>query len=275
MIPERDLGAGRKPLAGTRVLVTRPAGQCAGLAAVIEARGGEAVVMPLIEIGPPRDPAPALAALAALEDFDVVVFTSRNAVEHAFALAPRSAAKLAGRLVAALGEASAAALRAAGVDGVVVPRAGNDSEALLAMPALGEDAVRGRTVLVVKGEGGRELLGRTLGARGARVVLADVYRRRRPAASALAPLANARADAIVVTSAESLDNLLALADARCRSILADLAFVAISERVAERIRAAGVGAAVVVAERAGDGALADALVACRRAAPRHGGARAR
>lgn len=271
MTADRDRRTGVAPLAGTRVLVTRPAAQCAGLAAAIEMRGGEAVVMPLVEIAPPRDEARARAVLGELDGFDLVIFTSRNAVERGLAMAREAAPALARRTVAALGEASAAALGAAGVTGVLIPRGGNDSEALLAMAALGEDAMRGRRVLVVKGEGGRELLGRTLAARGATVIFAEVYRRRRPAAAALEPLGAARADALVITSAESLDNLLALADERCRSALAGMACVAISERVARRIHAAGLGAAVVVADRADDEALADALVAWRLGAPRRAG----
>ena len=42
------------PLQGKRILVTRPAGQAAGLASQIAARGGEAACFPLIDIAPPE-----------------------------------------------------------------------------------------------------------------------------------------------------------------------------------------------------------------------------
>ena len=44
-----------KPLQGKRILVTRPAAQADGLAAMITAQGGEALRFPLLEIGPPDD----------------------------------------------------------------------------------------------------------------------------------------------------------------------------------------------------------------------------
>ena len=262
----RDQGAGESTaaLAGMRVLVTRPAGQCQGLIEAIEARGGEAVVMPLVEIAPPRDEMRAKAALARAAHFDLVIFVSRNAVERGLALAGRAPA----RGVAAVGRATAAALRAAGVAEVLVPRSANDSEALLAMEALAEDAVRGRRVLIVKGEGGRDLLGETLTARGAEVAFADVYRRRPPGAISESALRDARADAIVITSTESFENLLASIGESARTVLEKVAFVAISERVARHVRAAGVGKLTVVARRADDEALAEAVVAWRRGAMR-------
>lgn len=253
------------PLAGVRVLVTRPAGQCQGLAAAIEARGGEAVLVPLVEIAEPRDPAAAAAVLARLGEFDLAVFVSRNAVERGLVLAGSPGAFPCE--VAAIGEGTAAALRAAGIVRVLVPREAKDSEALLAMPAFSPQVVRGRRVVIVKGEGGRELIGDTLAERGAEVAVADVYRRRRPAAHGLDVLSATAVDAIVITSAESLNNLIALADGRVRARLDQAVVVAISERIAQRVRAAGLGAQSLVADRPDDEALAEAVVAWRLRPP--------
>ena len=69
------------PLAGIGVLVTRPAGQAAELVAAIEAAGGRSIGFPVIEIAP-RSPQAIEADLAGLADPDIVIFISRNAVEH-------------------------------------------------------------------------------------------------------------------------------------------------------------------------------------------------
>lgn len=58
-----------------------------------------------------------------------------------------------------------------------IPKTGNDSEALLAEPAFASAHRNTRTVLIFKGEGGREILAPTLRARGAQVIEIAVYRR--------------------------------------------------------------------------------------------------
>jgi uroporphyrinogen-III synthase len=87
---------------------------------------------------------------------------------------------------------------------VIAPAGQADSEALLALPEMAQLA--GARVLILRGAGGRELLGETLAARGAQVEVAEVYRRVRPAA--LPP--EGRIDAVCVSSGEALTNLAAL-----------------------------------------------------------------
>lgn len=72
---------GRGPIFGKRVLVPRPKHQAGKTAELLRNRGAEPVVFPLIEIVPPRDPAPLKASLARLKDYDAVAFTSANAVD--------------------------------------------------------------------------------------------------------------------------------------------------------------------------------------------------
>ena len=79
-----------KPLAGKRVVVTRPQAQAEGLARLIGEAGGEALRIPAIEIRALDDPAPFLALADRLASFDIAIFVSRNAVRRALALlAPR------------------------------------------------------------------------------------------------------------------------------------------------------------------------------------------
>lgn len=246
-------------LAGLRVLVTRPRHQAAGLAARIEGLGGTALRFPVIDILPAAEPERAALAMQSLEASGVAIFVSPNAVEHGLALLGRAPSRL--PRIVAVGESTAAALEGAGLGPVLRPESGSTSEALLALPELAEQAIADTAVLIVRGVGGRELLGETLSKRGARVTYAEVYRRARPQAPGLPPEA-AGAHAVVVTSAEGLDNLLALAG-EAAGRLREAGFVVASERIARHARDLGVTNEPVVAAGAGDAELLDALLRWR------------
>jgi uroporphyrinogen-III synthase len=248
-------------LSGIGVLVTRPAGQAETLCRLIEAAGGRAIALPAAAILPVSDPEPARALLAA--SWDLMIFVSRNAVEEALPLLPG------GRLpdgctIAAVGQATARALAAAGREPDLVPGGRFDSEALLAMDAL-ED-VLGFRVLIVRGVGGRATLGEILAKRGARVAYAEVYRRALPQVDPTPLLADWHRDIQVATatSDDILHNLLELLAQQGREALLATPLVVVSERTAELARALGFGR-VEVAERAADEEILAAL--CRAVHP--------
>lgn len=225
-------------LAGKRIVVTRPAELAQGLAALIAGAGGEPLLYPAIEIRAPADPGPALALLASIEAFDLAVFVSPSAVRCALALL-RERAWPPRLRVAAVGSGTRRELETHGFRGVIAPPGQADSEALLALPELAQ--VAGMRVLVLRGAGGRELLGETLAARGARVDYAECYRRLRPANDAAAKPAG-RLDGICVNSATALENLLALLG---RERLARTPLFVSHARVARLARELGLGEAVV------------------------------
>ncbi|WJW75594.1 uroporphyrinogen-III synthase [Thiohalobacter sp. IOR34] len=228
------------PLAGVRVLVTRPAAQAGRLQRLIEAAGGRVVIFPVLEIAPPRDPASAAARLGRLADYDLVLFVSANAVRWAREAGLKPGAWPAGTRLGAVGRRTAEALRTAGFEPDIVPAAGHDSEALLAEPGL--TGVGGQRVLIVRGEGGRERLRTELEARGATVDYAEVYRRRRPAAdptALLADWAGGGIDVVTVSSLEGLQNLVAMLGENGQTLLRRTALIVPSRRVAEA--AAGLG----------------------------------
>lgn len=68
------------PLAGKRVVITRPESQSAALATALRAAGAEVILLPLIGIEPPHDFAALDSALRNLSQFDWLIFTSQNAV---------------------------------------------------------------------------------------------------------------------------------------------------------------------------------------------------
>lgn len=253
-------------LGGLRVLVTRPRHQSAGLAALIEQHGGKALRFPVIDILPARDRCAARAALSSLDDFALVIFVSVNAVTHGLALMDSARGRKIRARVAAVGAGTALALQRAGFADVLRPAAGAGSEGLLELAELSATRVAGSRVLIVRGQSGRPLLGRTLSKRGARVTYAEVYRRARAQVSGdeLAELrAGGGIDAIVITSAEGLDNLFALFGDGAADWLKRIGYVVVSERVAAHARALGIREQPVVAAGADDESLLEALIQWR------------
>lgn len=222
-----------RPLAGSAILVTRPEHQAGELVAAIEAAGGEALVFPVLRIEG-RDRPTIEADLRALPAADIVIFTSRNAVEHGFTLHAGGAGR-----IAAIGPATALAIEAAGGRVDIRPGSGFDSEQLLRSPELQD--VAGRNIRIVRGEAGRELLADTLRRRGARVDYLSVYRRLRPTPSRGA-LRRVRTRwrhgdirAVTVMSVESFVNLSALLAPEIQDLLRSTPLVTPSRRVIQTI----------------------------------------
>ncbi len=245
------------PLAGRTVLVTRPAHQTQGLAERIRAAGGDAFVFPALAIGavPHADLA---ASLARLPTADVLVFVSPNAARFGMAAIRTAGGLPPAARVFAVGPGTARALTDAGVDGVTIPD-GQDSEALLALPALQD--VAGRQVLIVRGVGGRPLLAETLAARGAQVAFLECYRRTCPDGDPAPLLARWQAggiDAVTVASAETLHNLARMLGQPGVRLLAHTPVFAPHAKIAEAARRFGVTRAITT--QGGDAGLADGLV---------------
>jgi uroporphyrinogen-III synthase len=243
------------PLAGLGILVTRPARQAGGFAVKIAALGGMPVVFPAIAILPPVEPAPLARAQAALSTYDFAIFVSANAVEYG-APDPR---RWPDRLVAfAPGPGTAEALAAVGIAGARIPATTYDSEGLLAMDELTD--VRGKRILIFRGDGGREHLGDALSARGAGVDYVACYRRAKPQRGA-AGLAEAfrerRIHAVTITSSQGLDNLWALADSAARAAWRACPTFVPHPRIAARAREFGLP---VVETGAGDAGLLAGLL---------------
>ena len=247
------------PLARRRVLVTRPREQAAALAALILEAGGEPILFPAIEIASPADPNPFFRIADRLEEFDLAIFISPTAVQKAFELLHARRPRWPEHLrVAAIGGGSARELERQGFTAVIVPPGEADSEALLASPELGD--VHGKSIVVFRGEGGRDLLGDTLAARGARVEYAQSYRRARPAVSATEPAWLSEAlDAVTVSSSEGLANLDALLRAWRRDWLRESPLFVPHARVAAQ--AARLGASETIVAGPGDSETARALIA--------------
>ncbi len=235
-------------LAGARVVVTRPAGRGESLCERIKAAGGEALSFPVIDIHALDNVQPPDGRA------DCIVFTSVAAVEHGARLVSS-----AGMETAAIGRATANALRDAGIAPAHVPER-EESEGLLALPAFGN--VAGKTIWIVKGRGGRDLLADTLRERGARVFPVEVYERGRPMTGVEPLLERWRAqaiDAVVVSSRAGLENLHAMLDAEGRQYLRKTQLVMPTPRMLKLALEFDVQPAPVIAAGASDDALLAAL----------------
>lgn len=198
------------------VVITRPVGQADAFARRVTGIGRNAVVFPLLEIRPLDDTHELEAALGRLQDYAMVAFVSPNAIDAAFSVIRGWPAQVP---VAVMGEGSRNALARHGITAanaaILSPRDSDrtDSQTLLAALDLG--ALRGKAVLIVRGESGRELLADALREAGVGVRQVAVYRRTAPGLDGpkkaqLRMLLDQRCDWII-TSSEALHNLKCMA----------------------------------------------------------------
>lgn len=248
------------PLAGRVVLVTRPADQCAPLAAELAANGAEPVLFPTIGIEPLADHRALDEALDHLAETRLAVFVSANAVAHGMPAVAARGGFAPGTHVAAIGPGTARALGRFGIAAPLRAPEGADSEALLGLPELAD--VAGAAVTIFAGEGGRTLLRDALLARGAKVRVAACYRRVVPTVPAAPVEARLRAGtlhAVTITSSEGLRNLQTMLAPDVLPRLHGLPHVVPHPRIAAATTALGVADVIVCG--AGDAAIVAALCA--------------
>ena len=247
---------GDRPLAGLNIVVTRPREQAADLVQRIERLGGRALLFPLLEIEAVRDDQTLREQISRLKQTDLAIFISPNAVRHGMA-AIRASGELPKSLkIAAVGQGSAKALREQGIEHVIVPTERFDSEGLLELPELQD--VAGWRVMIFRGDGGRELLGDTLKARGARVEYVTCYLRSKQQLDA-GMLLRTLPDAITITSTEALVHLWGMLTEQDRARFAVTSLFAPHVRIAEAARQQGWQH--VVATDSGDDGLISGLIA--------------
>lgn len=197
--------------------MTRPAKQAGALAERIAALGRQVTIFPLLDIQPLVDDSALKKELERLTDYAMAAFVSPNAIDAVFS---RLTAWPDGVAIAVVGPGSRRALERHGLNSTnatiysPVRTDRTDSETLL--EALDLDTLRGRKVLILRGESGRELLADALRSAGAQVVQVASYRRLPPQLTAdrrstLQALLDAENDWIV-TSSEALGILLNMAD---------------------------------------------------------------
>ena len=242
----------QRPLQNRKVLVTRPAQRAADLCHMIEQAGGIPLQFAAIEITEPADSSSREYAREHIAEFSLAIFISPTAVEKTIEYMQTLPADLG---LSAIGSRTARTLESRGFSLAIQPR-GHDTESLLALPQMQPEQIAGTGILIFKGEGGRELLGDSLQARGARVYYADMYRRSAPSSAEKLDQFLLDTDVITVSSNEGLQNLYDLASDKPQ--LTAHYLVVPGERALTLAKKLGFSN-IAVAQNATDGAIFEAL----------------
>jgi uroporphyrinogen-III synthase len=251
------------PLRGVGVLVTRPELQAMPLCRLLQAQGASTLRLAAVEIKALGDRRALAAQLGILENFDVIIFTSANAVRFGASFLEQKR----DLTLAAIGPATARALNLAGYRVAIQPGESFDTDGLLTHPRL--EHVAGHRILMIKGVDGRQALQQELTRRGATVVSADVYERARaiPGAAALAAVherfAAGEMHVITATSLEIGRNLLDMATPELRVEFERVHWLVPGERIGAGLRELGMQAPLLQAESAEDHDLVTALIRWR------------
>jgi len=166
--------AGKKPLAGQRVLVTRARHQAEALATRLRRLGATVVAVPSIEIRPPRSFRPLDVALSRINRYDWLILTSVNGVEALFSRLRKlrmSRRHLQHLRVAAIGPATKAEVERRGLRVHVMPR----EYVAESVVRLLRRRVKGKHVLLVRARVARDVLPRELRRAGAKVEVVEAY----------------------------------------------------------------------------------------------------
>jgi len=226
-----------RPLFGKGIVVTRPEEQAEEFARLLAAEGAQAILFPTIRITPPASWDGVDRALAGLDGYDWIVFTSANGVKHFFArLRDRGGdiRDLKGVRICTIGPATAAAVGAMGIRVDLVPDeyisegVGRSFETV---------DLEGRRVLLPRAAEARDVIPEGLAKRGAAVDVVTAYRtvRSKSRKEDLQALLDAgRVDVVTFTSPSTVVNF--------KKIMGD-------EPLPEKVRIACIGPVTVAAAK--------------------------
>ncbi|HIQ07362.1 MAG TPA: uroporphyrinogen-III synthase [Thiotrichaceae bacterium] len=218
------------------ILVTRPTHQANTISLQLDALGATVYRFPTLHItalNPPPFDTPNQQAL--------FIFTSTNAVIYGlsylkkFRLIPKQPQFL------AIGEKTKQALISHGFHVYLTTPPPFNSEALLKLAMLSTNKLKHKTVFIIKGENGRNLLHETLTIRGATVRSLSVYQRRitTPSIQQIIKIQHINIDIIMLTSVESAQNLITLLGPKKIAWLYKAQLLLGSTRIADEVKKLG------------------------------------
>ena len=240
----------RRPLWGSRVLVTRAKEQASELVQALRDAGAGVLTLPVLAFMGPSDPGLVERALDELmegDPIDWVLFTSANGVISFFNALDRRGKdlRILGRSkVGCVGPATNKALMLHGVRADVVPDDARAEGLLRALPPAKE--LRGKRVMLFRAEIGRDVIPDALRANGAIVDVVPSYRTVRTEV----PPNTARkyveaADIVTFTSPSSVQNLVAMLGEEGLAMLSQRDLASIGPITAKAVAAAGLKSRVV------------------------------
>jgi uroporphyrinogen-III synthase len=179
-------------LAGKTIVVTRSPEQSQEFVALLEGRGAQVLLLPMIRFEDPEDTLLLDASLRALDRIDWILFTSANAVRFAVRRATALKVSLVSsqpRLkIAAVGPATA---KAAENEGLAVNYVAKNHNGAALVAEL-QSQLRGKRVLLPRTNIATDDLPRALREKAAQVIEVVAYRTVSPVALAAQPIAGGR-----------------------------------------------------------------------------------
>ncbi|HEX6075295.1 MAG TPA: uroporphyrinogen-III synthase [Micromonosporaceae bacterium] len=209
-----------RPLYGWKVLVPRTKEQAGAMSARLRVHGAIPTEVPTIAVEPPRTPAQMERAIKGLVDgrYAWVVFTSTNAVRavwEKFIEHGLDARHFGGVKIACIGDATAAAVRAVGIQPELLPSGEHSSEGLLADFAPHDEILDPVSrVLLPRADIATETLAAGLTDKGWEVDDVTAYRTVRaapPQADIRDAIKGGGFDAVLFTSSSTVRNLVGIA----------------------------------------------------------------
>lgn len=246
-----------KPLFGKTVVVTRARAQASALTKKLEAQGARVLEVPAIKIVPPADFAPLDKAIAEIDTYKWLILTSVNGVEYFFdrlLKAGKDSRALCGVKIAAIGSATADALKGYGITADLIPSAYKAEELA---DALAEDTKAGDKLLLARAKVARNVLPERLRALGAQVDVVTAYETVADCQNKeelLEALESGEASLVTFTSSSTVTNLLDVLGDK-KDLLNKVALAAIGPVTAETLEKHGLKPAVSAAEYTIDGLM--------------------
>lgn len=244
----------QKPLMGRSVVVTRAREQASGLAASLAELGAEVIQCPTIEISPMADYAELDGALAQLNSYQWVIFTSVNGVRHFWlrlAQAGKDSRVLASCKVAAIGPATAEALLRRGITPDFIPDRYVAEGVLEGLMARENGNVNGKRFLLPRAAKAREVLPDELRKAGAVVDVIAAYETV-PAAQrrdeVLERIKAGTLDCVTFGSSSTVENFLSLIPADVLKAHPEVQLAAIGPITADTLTANGLPCHIQPAE---------------------------
>ena len=198
-----------RPLLGRRIVVTRAREQASDLIHQLTELGAECIQCPTIQVKPPRDWSPVDQAIAAIGQYDWIVFTSVNGVDYFFGRLFENGldARALGHLkTAAIGPATAERLLTRGLNSDIIPKSYRAESVLDAFAAT---PIKGRRILLPRAREARSVLPvelTRLGATVDEITAYETWQAQESADELIARMEAGTVDMVTFTSSSTVKN---------------------------------------------------------------------
>lgn len=245
-------------LKNLNILITRPAHQAEHLSKKIQALGAHALGFPTIAISPSAHCEETRHINTNIAEYDIALFVSQNAVQYAFQTIDIAQWPKAIK-IGVIGKGSAECIHQLGLRTMAMPNQTYNSEGLLNAELL--QHVRGKKIVIFRGQAGRNLLGDSLIERGAFVDYCEVYRRGMPDISALDydAIFKHTIDTAIFTSSEGLIYAFKMLTPEHAKELLQTPWLLISERMKKTAYNLGHNSDIIIAQQASDDGIISSL----------------